>query len=283
VKGRLFAAGLASALLVVAISVSALAAPATGDLVPEPSDLSWTVDSEGTGAVTAADLYGSHASSVKGFVDAYEKTWSQPGQWLYDSLEHYSSVFWSAFRLGESKGSAQANKAHSSYRSVAGFGSAAYEVTDPVDAQGYLTDTLVFTQGDYIALIEVASATTPDHNVLMDQGKRQLDLIPAPIAELNSIGSGVFTALELVGGFVALNLLIGGAIVAIVLVRRRRRRAATESYAGLSLSPDRRLWWDGQHWIDAAYQFPPWAQRSADGAFWWDGVVWRPVPSQPQT
>jgi hypothetical protein len=282
-KGRFFAAVLGSALLVVATSVDAPAAPATGDLVPDPSDAAWMVYADGTGARSAADLFGANASSVKGFVDAYDKTWSQPGQGLYDGLEHYSSLFWSAFRAGELRGAAQADTVHTSYRSVAGFGTAAFEVTDPADAQGYLSDTLVFSQGDYIAFIVVASPTTPDHNLLMDQANRQLRLIPAPIAEFNSIGSGVLSALKWLGGFVALNLLIAGVIVAIVLVRRRRRpTVATDPWlAALNLSPDRRLWWDGQTWIDASFQSPPSAQRSADGTFWWDGVVWRPVPSRP--
>jgi hypothetical protein len=264
------------------MGVTALAAPATGDLVPEPSDAAWMVYADGTGVRSAADLFGADASSVRGFVDAYEKTWSQPGQGLYDGLEHYSSLFWSAFRVAELKDGAQADKVHTSYRSVAGFGSAAFEVTEPADAQGYLSDTLVFSQGDYIAFVVVASATTPDHNLVMDQATRQLDKIPAPIAEFNSIGSGALTALEWFGGFVALNVLIGAVIVAIALVRRRRRRALATglSLAALNLSPDRRLWWDGQNWIDASFQSPPSAQRSPDGAYWWDGVVWRPVPSR---
>jgi hypothetical protein len=281
VNGRLFAVALGSAFLIVAFSVGAQAAPATGDLIPDPSDTSWKVYEKGTGVVSVADLYGAHASSVKGFVDAYQKTWTQPGRVLYNDLQRYSSVLWSAFRLGESEGSAKANKAHTSYRAVAGFGSGAYEVTDPVDAQGYLSDTLVFTQGDYVAVIQVASATTPDHNLLMDQATGQLDLIPAPVAELNSIASGIGNAAELFGGFVALNLLVGGAIVAIVLTRRRRRRAASFSPASLNLSADRGFWWDGARWVDASQQSPPSAQRSPDGAFWWDGVVWRPVSSRP--
>lgn len=281
-RRRLFAAALVSGLLVVAFSVSVRAAPATGDLIPDPSDTSWKVYEKGTGPASVADLYGARAPSVKGFVDAYRKSWSQPGEGLYNGLEHYSTVLWSAFRLGESEGSARANKAHTSYRSVAGFGSGAYEVTDPADAQGYLSDTLVFTQGDYIAVIDVASTTTPDHTLLMDQATRQLDRIPAPIAEINSISSGIVTAAELFGGFVALNLVIGGAIVAIVLLRRRRRRAAVSLPASLHLSPDRGFWWDGGRWIDASQLPPPTAQRSADGAFWWDGVVWRQVSSRPQ-
>ena len=57
-----------------AMGVTALAAPATGDLVPEPSDASWMVYADGTGVRTAADRFGADASSVRGFVDAYDKT-----------------------------------------------------------------------------------------------------------------------------------------------------------------------------------------------------------------
>ncbi len=277
----MFAAGLASALALAVMSVGALAATSTSDLIPGPPSESWKVYAEGTGARTAADLYGANASQVKGFVDSYEKTWSLPELWLYDRLERFSSLFWAAFRLGEAKGGAKKNKAHSSYADVAGFGTAAYEVTDPADPQGYKFDTLVFTQGDYVAAITLAARNaTPDHNLLMEQANRQLSLTPLPIDEINSIGSGVMTAFAWVGVVIAVNALVAGAIVAVVLVRRRRQRAAPIPVvpAGLNLSPDRGHWWDGQRWIDTSFQSPPSAQRSADGAYWWDGATWRPVP-----
>ena len=266
------------------MSVSAHAATATSDLIPGPPSDSWEIDADGTGARTAADVYGTRASSVIGFVDSYQKTWTLPGLGLYQGLDHFSSVFWAAFRLGESKGATQRNKAHSSYRSVTGFGAAAYEYTDPAGADGYKTDTLVFTAGDYIAVITLAAYdSTPDHNVLMAQAHRQLDRIPVPIGEYNAIGSGLMTTFGWIGVVVAANVLVGGIIVAIVLVRSHRRRAATPlAPAWLNLSGDRRHWWDGQHWIDASFQSPPSAQRSADGAFWWDGATWRSVPQTNQ-
>ena len=43
------------------------------------------------------------------------------------------------------------------------------------------------------------------------------------------------------------------------------------------LTPDRKFWWDGSAWQDAAALAPPGAPRTPDGAMWWDGVEWRPI------
>jgi hypothetical protein len=285
VLGRLSAAGLVSALAVAAMSVGALAETSTSDRIPGPPAGSWQVYADDTRAMTAGDLYGAQASAVKGFVDAYQKTWATPEQGLTDLLEHFSSVFWAAFDLAESEAAAKKDKGHSSYAAVAGLGSGAYEVTDPADAQGFRYDTLVFTWGDYVAVIALAAQNaTPDHSVLMDQANRQLSLMPVPIGEYESIGSAAITTVALIGGVIVAIAFVAGAIVLIVLVRRRRPRAAPilVGPGGLNLSPDRRHWWDGHYWIDASFQSPPSAQRSADGAYWWDGETWRPVPQTIQ-
>ena len=44
----------------------------------------------------------------------------------------------------------------------------------------------------------------------------------------------------------------------------------------LTWSEDRRVWWDGERWIDPAISFPASAPLSEDGLQWWDGQAWRP-------
>ena len=48
--------------------------------------------------------------------------------------------------------------------------------------------------------------------------------------------------------------------------------------APVSLSPDKRYWWDGTSWQDTSARMPPGVPLSPDGAQWWDGVSWRPRP-----
>ena len=74
---RAGAVGVACVLL--AAQVASVSADAlTSDLIPGPPDGSWQVYAEGTGAKTKDDIYGSKASTVSGFVDAYDKSWSHP-------------------------------------------------------------------------------------------------------------------------------------------------------------------------------------------------------------
>ena len=279
--GRMWsrAAGAAVAcFLVLARIVSVSADVATADLIPGPPDGSWLVYDQGTGAKTKDEIYGSKANTVSGFVDAYGKTWSQaPSQGLADVLERYSSVFFASLRLSESRTAARENKSHSSFTDVSGLGSAAYEVTDPADSQGFLTDTIVMTQGDYLSVIALAAKSQPDHATLMDQARRQVALIPIPKAEYSAIGQGVMTGLVWVAIAAGVVTIIVGAIVIVVVVRRQRPRPQP-AFAPVSLSPDRRYWWDGMSWQDAAARMPPGVPLSPDGGYWWDGVSWRPRP-----
>lgn len=273
--------GLLAGLAVAAAASPVLADQATSDLIPAPPSSLWNVYAGGTRAMTAVDIYGSQAGAVKGFTDAYEKSWTQPGKVLVDRLEHYSSVLWAAFRFGESEGAAKKNKSHTSYATVPGFGTGAYEVTNPPDSLGFVQDLFVFTQGDYLAVIlNAAHDATPDHTVLMDQASAQLAQIPVPVGEYNSIGSGMMTTLGIVAGVLGTVTIVAGAIVLFFVVRSRRARPAYGPGAGgvLNFSPDRRYWWDGQAWQDATARIPPGASRSPDGKQWWDGAAWRPLP-----
>ncbi len=263
-------------LLLAAQVVPASADTATANLIPGPPDVSWHVYADGTRPVTKDEIYGSKANTVSGFVDAYDKAWSQaPSQGLIDRLERFSSVFWASLRLSESRTAARDDKRHSSVSDISGLGTAAYEVTDPANTQGFLEDTIVMTQGDYVSVIALASSSQPDHATLMDQARRQVALIPIPKAEYNAIGQGVVSGLLWVAIGAGVLTVIVGAIV-MIIVLRPRRPTLQPALAPVSLSPDRRYWWDGMSWQDAAERMPPGVPLSPDGAHWWDGVSWRP-------
>jgi len=274
---RAGAVGVACVLLaaqVVSVSADAL----TSDLIPGPPDGSWQVYVEGTGAKTKDDIYGSKASTVSGFVDAYDKSWSNdPAQGLVDRLERFSSVFWASVRLSESRTAARDNKSHSSFKDVSGLGTSAYEVTDPADSQGYLSDTIVMTQGDYVSVVAIAAKSEPDHATLLDQAHRQVAMIPVPKAEYNAIGQGIVSGMVWVAIGAGVLTMILAAIV-IIVVLRRRRPTLQPALAPVSLSPDKRYWWDGTSWQDTSARMPPGVPLSPDGAQWWDGVSWRPRP-----
>jgi len=269
--------------LVVVLAMPALAVASTGDLTAgSPSAGSWKPLDSDTGRRTAADLYGSSAAKVNGFGDAYQRVWSGTDQVLLDRVERYSSIFWAAFRFGESSGVAAGNTSHASYTKIPSFSSQAYETTDAADAQGFLNDTIVFTQGDYLAVVELAAKVSVPRDVLLEQANRQLALIPQATAEYQQLGLGVIL------GFGAFVIVLAALIVGVILLVRRRRPAvaggpvfAPMAYrppGDVTLSSDGRHWWDGQGWNDTALSVPPNATRSPDGGHWWDGAQWRPVP-----
>jgi hypothetical protein len=269
-----------------AMAAAAIPTTATGDLVAGPPSDSWTVDSS-TGPMTIDDVYGSGASSAHGFTDAYQRVWSLSGVGLYDQLERYSSVIWSAYALAGERAGDKGDPTQTSFQNLSGFGSSAYEVTYPADSDGFKWDYIVFAKGDYLATISLATKGDFPHDVILGQAGRQLALAPAATSELRSIGAGLIGAFVVVG----LTIMAVGAAVAVLIVllaRRRREPAFAGMYSSPSIPPatahmsdDRRHWWDGLAWQDTAIRIPPWAQLSADGTQWWDGVTWRRMPPRP--
>ena len=285
---RLPVGALLSLGLAVAISAPGMAAgpytAVTTDLIPGPPDASWTVSTDDTGPVTVNDFYGSPTASAPGFEDAYRKGWLHPAVGLFDDLLHYTSVFWAAYALGSFKGSAQADADRTSFRSISGFGSGAFEVTYPADSSGYSSDWIFFARGDYMAALSVSEQADLGHNVVVAQARRQFSLLPIATAEYRSIGYGVLGVV-----LVAVLVIVVMAAAAVLIVILVRRRAPTGgvgvfpvSYGSppaIHFSDDRRHWWDGHVWQDTAVRIPPGVQISPDSTQWWDGATWRRIPS----
>jgi hypothetical protein len=251
---RGFIAAALAALAIFAATQPAFGDTATRDLIPDASP-PWRLDTQRGGALTAKDIYGDKASTIRGFVDAYEKLWGRaPAQGMADRLERYSSFFWAAYRLGQAQAADKREPTHTSLRTVPRYGSGAYEVTFPADANGYSSNVLVFAEGDYFAVVSVARQNgTPDHAALTTQADSQLAALPLPTGEVNAIGSGIGTAVLIAVGIAVVAVVIVGVVLLVVLRRGPRRAAA----GPVTYSPD--------------------------GYYWWDGTAWRPVQPPPHS
>ena len=238
-------------------------------------------ESNESGPLTKADIYGP-SSKVQGFSEGYRKVWLGSGQVITVVLERYDSVFWASFRLGQSKAAGKASKQHDSFVDRRDFGSAGYETTDPTDAQGFQHDTIVFVDGQYLAVVRLAAQGPPSHQFLVEYTTRQVHALPNPEGANAALGGTV-----ILGSLAVLVVLVMLVLVTVLVARRRTPRAVTAGVGGPlaaasagplpTFSPDRRFWWDGGTWQDANTHVPPGATFAPDRLSWWDGVGWRAV------
>lgn len=219
---------------------------ATADLIPTPSDPAWVM------SLGQAEVAG---QSSDGFVDAYVKEWTQSKRWgLADHLDHYSSVSWARSHLQALRHSAHGSPAQSTVTDVE-FADGAVKVVFPANAQGISTSNFAFSDGDYVAIIELDTGSGgPNPDTLMDQARLQLRTIPIPTDEINVTSRDAFSALVIVGVVAGALTVTAVAIAILVFVILRRRRSAVR------------------------VAIPPGAPVSPDGAYWWDGAAWRPRP-----
>jgi len=222
------------------------------DLIPGPPSGSWTVATDYTGPETVNDFYGNPSASAPGFSDAYGKSWDQPEVGVYDEIARYSSVVWALYAVSMFKVEAQQDPDATSVRDISGFGYGAFEVTYPAGTDGYKWDEIYFATGDYLATVSLAATGTIAHDVLPDQSNRQLASLPAAIAEVRTIRTGILVAVS--GIALVASAFIAGILLLILWPLRRPANAAIGA------------------------RIPPSAQISPDGAYWWDGAGWRPMP-----
>src|SRR4029077_12533838 len=104
-----------------------------------------------------------------GFVDAFGKGWYATDLGVSDDLLHYNSVFWADYALDSFRSSSETDADRTTFGSVAGFGSNAFEVTYPADSQGYKSDWIFFVEGDYMAAVVVWDKALTDRYLLIDQ------------------------------------------------------------------------------------------------------------------
>lgn len=226
--------------------------PAISDLIPGPPSGSWTVATDYTGPETVSDFYGNPSASAPGFSDAYGKSWDQTEVSVYDEVARYSSVVWALYAVSMFKVNAQQDPDATSVQDLSGFGYGAFEVTYPAGTDGYKWDEIDFAVGDYVATVSLAATGTIAHDVLLDQSTRQLASLPAAIAEVRTIRTGILVTVACIA--LLASIFIAGILLLILLPLRRPTNAAISA------------------------TIPPWAQVSPDGAYWWDGAAWRPSP-----
>lgn len=270
----------------------------------------WTQDF-GAKAAEAQRLMGQD-----GFVDGYNVTWAS--QSTRHILNEFVLAFrggkgaavWFAYQKGYDTSSPQFQHADTVSGVPQYYG--VHEAQSSVYGQAYL-DGFLFLKGN--DLVGVAFVSLNDDNLALaaNQAKSQYSAAPAstiPEAQWPenanrgpaSPSSPAATSSGGLGKVLPYLLFIGAAVIAIglgavLLLTRVRRSPAPASAAApvapapnpavaaavpvtlpLQMSADGHFWYDGERWVDASQEAPPFAQRSPDGAFWWDGYNWRPVP-----
>ena len=205
------------------------ATTAISDLIPGPPSGSWTVSTDYTGPETVSDFYGSPTPSAPGFSDAYGKSWYQTEVGVFDEVGRYSSVVWALYALSIFKVNSQQDPDVTSVQDISGFGFGAFEVTYPADTDGYKWDEIYFAVGDYVSVVSLGATGTISRDVLLDQSNRQLASLPAAIAEVRTIRTGILLALA--GGLLVTSIFIAGILLLILWPLRRPANVAISAGA----------------------------------------------------
>lgn len=213
---------------------------AISDLIPGPPSGSWTASTDYTGPETVNDFYGSPSASAPGFVDAYGKSWDQPEVSVSDEVARYNSVVWALYALSIFKIEAQQDPDATSVRNISGYGNGAFEVTYPAGTDGYKWDEIFFAVGDYVAAVSLGATGIIAHDVLLDQSSRQLASLPAAIAEVRTIRTGILAAVAGMG--LLASIFISGILLLILWPLRRPADAAISAYAARPLPSTRAPW-----------------------------------------
>jgi len=155
---------------------------------------------------------------------------------------------------------------------------------DPTTA--LYVDVVSFVKGNDYFLVGLISRADDLGDVAPQQTRRQYDAAPAytiPPSQWPEAAGAIAVGplllqrwlLYVVGGAVALMLLVALGLVLFVRRRPRTSSSGQAPAAGPLMSDDGHYWWNGDAWRLASEEVPPDALRSEDGVYWWDGGKWR--------
>lgn len=291
----------------------ALAAPTPspgldGLLAAPPAGYAVAASGSFHGRFTASDYVASYRETAQaalgalqrdGFVDGYGLTWTQQstGHVLLEFVIALKGGSGAKDWLAYEKASDLSHPEFKHADAVAGI-DPYYGVHLVSTSPAFVADAFSFVKGNDMFGVGFVSSKDDVASLATTQVKLQHDSAPAstiPPAQWpeNAVSPQAASSLDL-GGIVKTALILTVVLIAIfgvaagvvMLVRRTRPLAPAPVVTGPTLnqmSPDGNQWWDGQGWIDSAFEAPPFAQRTEDGAFWWDGFSWRPVPQGAQS
>lgn len=263
--------------------VAAYLAPAPGSDWLESdvsSDLVGVVTPESYSAWVGDDGASARALKRDGFVTGYSRAWEQ--KVTQDYLREFVLEFRTADAATRWFNDLKLFDETSKYYEKE-FPALAIEHS--VGAQLKFSDgsrefAIEFAKGNLFFDVTMDADTNDLAATARAQAQTEFDMAPEMTNVAATSAANLSSTAPWVVGLAVVALCFMAVFIGFVMLRSARRQAVPVMTAGFQMSPDRRSWWDGARWRDAAGDIPPGAQRSPDGRYWWDGQAWRPIPGR---